>query len=385
MTEGTHLTCTANLVDANVGNGKAINFSVTLKSPNYVFSSRLNAVGNCTVSADGKTLTYSNYSNFGSSLNVKPIDLPVALPALSTDITNGAVQTYTMPLSLPALPAPMQYGTVTYGTPAFTAEPLSSGESYDITATVDENGVLSLEVRGTSGSKVGKIGTVTIPVTTTNFNQFELTVDVNAQPAPHTGYSDQVKKQSEEYEAKKRGELPETGTFTDVDENDYFFDAVEWAAENGITGGVSAERFGAALDCSRAQTMTFLWRAMGEPEPGSYDPALTDVKRGSYYYDAVLWAMQEGITTGAGKGLFAPDKAVTRGQFVTFLYRLSGEKSDAVHPFTDVPAGSYYEPAIAWAYSKGITTGTSKAAFSPDAPCTRAQIITFLYRYFNQK
>ena len=385
LTEGTHLTCTANLVDANAGNGKAINFSVTLKSPNYVFSSRLNAVENCTVSADGKTLTYSNYSNFGSSLNVKPIDLPVALPALSTDITNGAVQTYTMPLSLPALPAPMQYGTVTYGTPAFTAEPLSSGESYDITATVDENGVLSLEVRGTSGSKVGKIGTVTIPVTTTNFNQFELTVDVNAQPAPHTGYSDQVKKQSEEYEAKKRGELPETGTFTDVDENDYFFDAVEWAAENGITGGVSAERFGAALDCSRAQTMTFLWRAMGEPEPGSYDPALTDVKRGSYYYDAVLWAMQEGVTTGAGKGLFAPDATVTRGQFVTFLYRLSGEKSDAVHPFTDVPAGSYYGPAIAWAYSKGITTGTSKTAFSPDSPCTRAQIITFLYRYFNQK
>ncbi len=385
LTEGTHFTCTANLVDANAGNGKAINFSVTLKSPNYVFSSRLNAVENCTVSADGKTLTYSNYSNFGSSLNVKPIDLPVALPALSTDITNGAVQTYTMPLSLPALPAPMQYGTVTYGTPAFTAEPLSSGESYDITATVDENGVLSLEVRGTSGSKVGKIGTVTIPVTTTNFNQFELTVDVNAQPAPHTGYSDQVKKQSEEYEAKKRGELPETGTFTDVDENDYFFDAVEWAAENGITGGVSAERFGAALDCSRAQTMTFLWRAMGEPEPGSYDPALTDVKRGSYYYDAVLWAMQEGVTTGMGKNLFAPDATVTRGQFVTFLYRLSGEKSDAVHPFTDVPAGSYYEAAIAWAYSKGITTGTSKTAFRPDAPCTRAQIITFLYRYFNQK
>lgn len=152
LTEGTHFTCTANLVDANVGDSKAINFSVTLKSPNYVFSSRLNAVENCTVSADGKTLTYSNYSNFSSSLNVKPIDLPVALPALSTDITNGAVQTYTMPLSLPALPAPMQYGTVTYGTPAFTAEPLSSGESYDITATVDENGVLSLEVRGTSGS-----------------------------------------------------------------------------------------------------------------------------------------------------------------------------------------------------------------------------------------
>ena len=201
-----------------------------------------------------------------------------------------------------------------------------------------------------------------------------------------SGYSDQVKRQSEEFEAKKRGELPESDSrFTDVDEEDYFFDAVQWAAENGITGGVSAERFGAALDCSRAQTMTFLWRAMGEPEPGSYDPALTDVKRGSYYYDAVLWAMQESITTGMGKNLFAPDATVTRGQFVTFLYRLSGAKSSGEHPFTDVPAGSYYEPAIAWAYSKGITTGTSKTAFSPDAPCTRAQIITFLYRYFNQK
>ena len=201
-----------------------------------------------------------------------------------------------------------------------------------------------------------------------------------------SGYSDQVKKQSEEYEAKKRGELPESDSrFTDVDERDYFFDAVEWAAENGITGGVSANRFGPALDCSRGQTMTFLWRAMGEPEPGSTDPALTDVKNGSYYYDAVLWAMQEGVTTGMGKNLFSPDATVTRGQFVTFLYRLSGAKNDAAHPFTDVPAGSYYEPAIAWAYSKGITTGTSKTAFSPDVPCTRAQIITFLYRYFNQK
>ena len=216
-------------------------------------------------------------------------------------------------------------------------------------------------------------------------NNYELLTGSAVLYPYSSGYSDQVKKQSEEYEAKKRGELPETGTFTDVDENDYFFDAVEWAAENGITGGVSAERFGAALDCSRAQTMTFLWRAMGEPEPGSYDPALTDVKNGSYYYDAVLWAMQEGVTTGMGKNLFSPDATVTRGQFVTFLYRLSGEKSDAAHPFTDVPAGSYYEPAIAWAYSKGITTGTSKTAFSPDAPCTRAQIITFLYRYFNQK
>ena len=200
-----------------------------------------------------------------------------------------------------------------------------------------------------------------------------------------TGYSEQVKKQIEEFEAKKRGELPESDTtFRDVSEDDYFFDAVNWAAENGITGGVSANRFGPTQDCSRGQTMTFLWRAMGEPEPASRASDLTDVMTGSYYYDAVLWAMEAGITTGAGANRFAPDATVTRGQFVTFLYRLANASSDGVHPFTDVPAGSYYEKAIAWAYAEGITKGTGATTFSPDAPCTRAQIITFLYRYFNR-
>ena len=200
-----------------------------------------------------------------------------------------------------------------------------------------------------------------------------------------TGYSDQVKKQIEEFEAKKRGELPESDSaFRDVTEDDYFFDAVQWAAENGITGGVTANRFGPSQDCSRGQTMTFLWRAMGEPEPESYDSALADVPSGSYFYDAVHWAMGEGVTTGAGKGIFAPDATVTRGQFVTFLYRLANAKFDGTHPFADVPAGSYYEKAIAWAYAEGITKGISATKFAPDAPCTRAQIITFLYRYFNR-
>ena len=200
-----------------------------------------------------------------------------------------------------------------------------------------------------------------------------------------TSYSDQVKKQSEEFEAKKRGELPEDELdFRDVYEDDYFFDAVQWAAENGITGGVGNGRFGPNLDCSRGQTMTFLWRASGEPEPDSFSTDLTDVKSGDYFYEAVLWAMEEGVTTGAGGNRFAPDATVTRGQFVTFLYRLANASSDGVHPFADVPAGSYYEKAIAWAFAEGITRGTSGTTFSPDAPCTRAQIITFLYRYFNR-
>ena len=221
-------------------------------------------------------------------------------------------------------------------------------------------------------------------VTTTNPNYEDLTGSTVLYPVS-TSYSDQVKKQSEEFEAKKRGELPEDELdFRDVYEDDYFFDAVQWAAENGITGGVGNGRFGPSLDCSRGQTMTFLWRASGEPEPDPISTDLTDVAADSYYYEAVLWAMQEGVTTGAGAGRFAPDATVTRGQFVTFLYRLAGASSDGVHPFADVPAGSYYEKAIAWAFAEGITRGTSGTTFSPDAPCTRAQIITFLYRYFNR-
>ena len=221
-------------------------------------------------------------------------------------------------------------------------------------------------------------------VTTTNPNYVSLTGSAVLYPVS-TSYSDQVKKQSEEFEAKKRGELPEDELdFRDVYEDDYFFDAVQWAAENGITGGVGNGRFGPSLDCSRGQTMTFLWRASGEPEPDPISTDLSDVAAGSYYYEAVLWAMQEGVTTGAGGNRFAPDATVTRGQFVTFLYRLAGASSDGVHPFADVPAGSYYEKAIAWAFAEGITRGTSGTTFSPDAPCTRAQIITFLYRYFNR-
>ena len=183
---------------------------------------------------------------------------------------------------------------------------------------------------------------------------------------------------------KKTEDVKDELDFADVSERDYYYDAVKWAAENGIASGVSSSLFGPGLDCTRGQTMTFLWRAMGEPEPESLASSLTDVMSGSYYYEAVLWAMQAGVTTGMGANRFAPDKTVTRGQFVTFLYRLAGASGSGEHPFTDVPAGSYYEAAIAWAYSEGITTGTSATTFSPDAPCTRAQIITFLYRYFGK-
>ena len=262
----------------------------------------------------------------------------------------------------------------------------------------DAGGVITAGVRGVNGENVSyqfiwtdQEDTVieanksyAWTIKSFNSNYEDLTGSTVLYPVS-TSYSEQVKKQSEEFEAKKRGELPEDELdFRDVYEDDYFFDAVQWAAENGITGGVGNDRFGPNLDCSRGQTMTFLWRASGEPEPDSFSTDLTDVKSGDYFYEAVLWAMEEGVTTGAGGNRFAPNATVTRGQFVTFLYRLAGASSDGVHPFADVPAGSYYEKAIAWAFAEGITRGTSGTTFSPDAPCTRAQIITFLYRYFNR-
>ena len=278
------------------------------------------------------------------------------------------------------------------GAPAFDkvtkAGTKLSEVTYDLSGIKGVNGedvspVFAWDAPGDTTVEANKAYGWTV-TTTPNPNYEDLTGSTVLYPVS-TSYSDQVKKQSEEFEAKKRGELPEDELdFRDVYEDDYFFDAVQWAAENGITGGVGNGRFGPSLDCSRGQTMTFLWRASGEPKPDAISTDLTDVAAGSYYYEAVLWAMQEGVTTGAGAGRFAPDATVTRGQFVTFLYRLAGASSDGVHPFADVPAGSYYEKAIAWAFAEGITRGTSGTTFSPDAPCTRAQIITFLYRYFNR-
>ena len=278
------------------------------------------------------------------------------------------------------------------GAPAFDkvtkAGTKLSEVTYDLSGIKGVNGedvspVFAWDAPGDTTVEANKAYGWTV-TTTPNPNYEDLTGSTVLYPVS-TSYSDQVKKQSEEFEAKKRGELPEDELdFRDVYEDDYFFDAVQWAAENGITGGVGNGRFGPSLDCSRGQTMTFLWRASGEPKPDAISTDLTDVAADSYYYEAVLWAMQEGITTGAGGNRFAPDATVTRGQFVTFLYRLAGASSDGVHPFADVPAGSYYEKAIAWAFAEGITRGTSGTTFSPDAPCTRAQIITFLYRYFNR-
>ena len=169
--------------------------------------------------------------------------------------------------------------------------------------------------------------------------------------------------------------------FIDVPAGSYYYDAVLWAVENGITTGASASRFDPNGICTRAQAVTFLWRAAGSPKPETRTMPFADVPAGSYYYDAVLWAVENGITKGTSDTTFSPNMTCTRAQIVAFLWR--SEKSPAAgtaNPFADVKSTAYYADAVLWAVKENITKGTTNTTFSPDADCTRAQIVTFLWR-----
>lgn len=176
-------------------------------------------------------------------------------------------------------------------------------------------------------------------------------------------------------------EEPEALPFVDVPTDAYYYDAVAWAVENGVTGGTSATIFSPNNACTRAQMVTFLWRAAGSPETETAVNPFTDVSSSAYYYDAVLWAAEQGITSGTSATTFSPDATVTRSQTVTFLWRNAGSPMVSGNGFVDVAADAYYATAVAWAAREGITSGTSATTFSPDAACTRAQIVTFLYRH----
>lgn len=172
--------------------------------------------------------------------------------------------------------------------------------------------------------------------------------------------------------------------FTDVCAGDFYFEPVLWALEKGITTGVSATRFGPNADCQRAAVVTFLWRAAGEPMPQSMENPFVDVEESDFFFHAVLWAVETGITNGMDSTHFGPYEACNRAQVVTFLWRAQGEPAigSAQNPFTDVAQGSFYETAVLWAVDHGITNGLDSVTFGPGRVCNRAQIVTFLYRAF---
>ena len=180
-----------------------------------------------------------------------------------------------------------------------------------------------------------------------------------------------------------------TISFVDVQEGAFYYDAVMWAVAHDpqITSGTDLTHFSPNNPCTRGQVVAFLWRASGCPEPKSTTHPFTDVKEGAFYYKAMLWAVENGITTGASKTTFAPNKPCTRGQVVTFLWRSVGspEPQTTLHPFVDVKDSGFYYKAMLWAVENGITTGASKTAFAPDKTCTRGQVVTFLYRTYAKR
>ena len=172
--------------------------------------------------------------------------------------------------------------------------------------------------------------------------------------------------------------------FYDVPNDAFFYEAVKWAVKSGVTNGLTETMFGPYEPCTRAQIVTFLWRAAGSPEPKAMG-SFTDVLSDAYYAKAVAWAIENGITTGTGDGKFSPDATCTRAQAVTFLFRISKTSADGTPAFSDVATDAYYAEAVKWATDNGITNGISGGLFGPDNDCTRAQIVTFLWRLYASK
>lgn len=172
--------------------------------------------------------------------------------------------------------------------------------------------------------------------------------------------------------------------FADVSAEEYYYEAVKWASENGVTGGIGENLFGAKLPCTRAQIVTFLWRAAGSPEPKGMS-GFVDVSADAYYAKAVAWAVEQGIVSGTSATTFSPDAVCTRAQSVAFLYRAFGEKVNKAAGFSDVSADAYYADAVAWAVENGVASGIGGGLFAPDQDCTRGQIVAFLYRAYQNK
>ena len=262
----------------------------------------------------------------------------------------------------------------------------SSSPSYSVTTPgKTENGTVTVSPRS---AEKGDTVTITakpdsgyqlddLTVTDKNGNELKLTDKGNGK------YTFTMPASKVEINATFVKEV-ETSPFSDVSTSAYYYEAVKWAQEKGITGGIGNGLFGPNQPCTRAQIVTFLWRAAGSPEPKTMS-SFADVSMDAYYAKAVAWAVENGITTGTGDGKFSPDATCTRAQSVTFLFRAIGKLVDSKAEFSDVLTDSYYANAVAWAVENGVTNGIGDGLFGPDNSCTRAQIVTFLFRAYQGK
>ena len=273
-------------------------------------------------------------------------------------------------------------GTVTYVEPSSGSGSSSSSRRYDVSAPSVKHGDVTVSPKTASKGDTVTItvkpdsGYVLETLTVTDKNGNELTL----KDKGNGKYTFTMPAGKVEVKATFMEDNSMLNFFYDVPNDAYFYEAVKWAVKNGITNGVGDNLFAPGQPCTRAQIVTFLWRAAGSPEPKSTAAGMTDVVPGSYYAKAVAWAVENGITTGTAEGTFSPDATCTRAQAVTFLARAQNAKVTGKTAFSDVPADSYFADAVAWAQANGVTTGTSETTFSPDNDCTRAQIVTFLYR-----
>ena len=262
----------------------------------------------------------------------------------------------------------------------------SSGSSYAVSAPSTKNGDVTVNSKN---AKKGDTVTITvtpdkgyeldtITVKDASGNKLKLTDKGNGKYT-FTMPASKVTVSAEFVEEQA------ASTFADVPTDAYYAKAVEWAVKNGITNGKDNGLFGSNDPCTRGQIVTFLWRAAGSPVPKGTATVPADVLPGSYSYNAVAWALENGITNGMADGTFGVNSTCTRGQSVTFLYRALGTAPSTVNGFTDVAADSFCAEAVTWAVENGVTNGTSAATFNPNNGCTRAQIVTFLYRAYQGK
>ena len=278
-------------------------------------------------------------------------------------------------------------GVVTYVEPSYSSGSSSYDPTYSVsTPSKTENG--SVTVSPKSASK-GDTVTVTVKpdsgyvletLTVTDKNGNELTL----KDKGNGKYTFTMPAGKVEVKATFMEDNSMLNFFYDVPNNAYFYEAVKWAVKNGITTGVGNDLFAPEQPCTRAQIVTFLWRAAGSPEPKGAASGMSDVVSGSYYEKAVAWAIENGITTGTTTSTFSPDATCTRAQAVTFLARALKAKAASAAEFSDVPTGSYFADAVAWAAANGVTEGIGGGLFGSDNDCTRGQIVTFLYRAYNK-
>ena len=286
-------------------------------------------------------------------------------------VYNGKVYSYTV-----------EYGTLYYneGKNAFALHFGHQGIYEVVIYTLDRGNMLTLAA-GTSNSDTGVCtwnGATVSPSTYARNIQAYIDPDTQKSTAdedqPFFSYNEILSYMDVLY-------ANNASPFTDVSPDRFYYDPVLWAVNSGITNGTAPDRFSPEANCTRGQIVTFLWRAMGQPEPSAAKSPFTDVKTGSYCDKAIRWAVEKGITTGMTASTFAPDSPCTRGQAVTFLWRAMGQpKPSGSGTFSDVKAGSFYSDAVRWAVKNAVTNGTDATHFSPDQNCTRGQIVTFLYR-----